>query len=58
MKTAIKEEHINKWVAVTPDYRTLLGAGETLSQVVAQTAKFKNRLVIKVLPTLGYAPFS
>ena len=55
MKTAIKREHINKWVAVTPDYRTLLGAGDTLSQVIAKTAKFKKRLVIKVLPSLGYA---
>lgn len=56
MKTAIKKEHINKWVVVTPDYKTLLGAENTLSQVIAKTAKFKKRLVIKVLPSLGYVP--
>lgn len=58
MQTAIKKEHTNKWVAVTSDYKKLLGVENTLSQVVAKTSEFKDRIIIKVLPALGYAPFS
>lgn len=57
MKTVLKKEYINKWVAVTPDYKKLLAVADTLSDVVKKSSEFEKKLVIKVLPALGYAPF-
>ena len=56
--SVIKKEHINKWVALSPDYKSLLAVGESLSDVVKKTSKFKEKTVMKVLPNLGYAPTS
>ena len=53
--SVVKEEHINKWVALSPDYKQLLAVGDSLS-VVLSKAKTSKKIVMKVLPNLGYAP--
>ncbi|OHA88605.1 MAG: hypothetical protein A3C70_01050 [Candidatus Zambryskibacteria bacterium RIFCSPHIGHO2_02_FULL_43_14] len=55
--SVIKKQHINKWVALSTDYKKLLAVGDSLSAVLKKT-KQSNKIVIKVLPDLGYAPIS
>lgn len=52
----LKKAYINKWVALSPDFTKLLGVGETLSAVLKIAPKTTKKVVIKVLPNLGYAP--
>jgi hypothetical protein len=54
--SAIKPEYTNKWVALTPDYKRLLAVGETLQDALNGAKKFASKVVVKVLPNLGYAP--
>ena len=53
--SVVKEEHNNKWVALSPDYKRLLAVGDSLSAVLAKT-KTSEKIVMKVLPNLAYAP--
>jgi len=53
--SVLKEEHINKWVALSPDYKQLLAVGDSLGAVLIKT-KVPEKIVMKVLPNLGYAP--
>ncbi len=52
----ITKVHINKWVALTSDYQKIIAIGESLSELLKKTADKENKVVIKVLPQLGYAP--
>ncbi|MEK7621907.1 MAG: hypothetical protein AAB415_01880 [Patescibacteria group bacterium] len=53
--SVVREEHVNKWVALSPDYRKILAVGDSLSAVLT-LAKTSEKIVMKVLPNLGYAP--
>ncbi len=55
--SVLGSEHTNKWVALTPDYKKLIAVGDSLSSVLRK-AKQSEKVVIKVLPSLGYAPSS
>ena len=55
--SVIKKEHINKWVALSVDYKKLIAVDDTLSAVLKK-AKQPDKVVMKVLPDLGYAPVS
>lgn len=52
----LKPEHIGKWVALSSNYKKLLAVGDTLNTVLKTSGNFSNKVVIKVLPNLGYAP--
>ena len=54
--SVLKEEHANKWVALSIDYKKLLAVGESLSSVLEKAKSSSEKVVIKVLPNLGYAP--
>ena len=54
----ITEKYINKWVALSQDYTKVIASGDTLSEVLKKTAAEKRKVVFRVLPKLGYAPFS
>ncbi len=56
--SVITEKHANKWVALSSDYKKLLAAGDTLSSVLEKAKSYRKKVVIKVLPDLGYAPLS
>ena len=53
----LKKQHINKWVALSADYKKLIAVGDSLSAVLKK-AKQPDKVVMKVLPNLGYAPIS
>ena len=44
----------NKWVALSADYKKILAVGDKLIDVL--TTKEPGKIVMKVLPQLGYAP--
>ena len=48
--------HENKWVAISSDYERLLAVGDTLLDAVKQSSAEKRKVIIKVLPAVGYAP--
>lgn len=52
----LKPEHIGKWVALSSNYKKLLAVGDTLTAVLKKASALPNKVVIKVLPNLGYAP--
>jgi hypothetical protein len=54
--SVLKNEHANKWVALSPDYKKLLAVGDSLLTVIRETRGLEEKVVIKVLPNLGYAP--
>ena len=54
--SVLKEEHANKWVALSMDYKKLLAVGDSLSAVLQKAKFYSEKVVIKVLPNLGYAP--
>ena len=51
-------EHTNKWVALTPDYKKLLAVGDSLKSVLEAAGSYAEKVVIKVMPNLGYAPLT
>ena len=53
----LKKQHINKWVALSSDYKKLLAVADTLVEAV-QKAGSDTKIVMKVLPNLPYIPFS
>ena len=54
----LTKKHINKWVALSDDYKKVIVSGETLSEVLKKTSGVKRKVVFRVLPNLGYAPSS
>lgn len=54
--SVLKPEHIGKWVALSSNYKKLLAVGDTLTAVLKKASALPNKVVIKVLPNLGYAP--
>jgi hypothetical protein len=52
----ITKEYVNKWVALSEDYKKVIAQGETLEEVLGKTRKEKKTVVLRVLPNLGYAP--
>ena len=54
---SLTEKHTNKWVALSPDYTKIIAVGETLPDVLKQTSDQNKKVIFKVLPKLGYAPF-
>lgn len=56
--SALTVKYVDKWVALSKDYKKVIASGETLSEVLKKTAKEKRKVVFRVLPKLGYVPFS
>lgn len=54
--SVLKPEYVGKWVALSSNYKKLLAVGDTLSAVLKTAGNLQNKVVIKVLPNLGYAP--
>lgn len=54
--SAVKPEHVGKWVALSSNYKKLLAVGDTLGEVLKVAGNLPNKVVVKVLPNLGYAP--
>lgn len=54
----ITSKYMNKWVALSEDYKEVIASGETLSEVLRKTSHIKRKAVFRVLPNLGYVPFS
>ena len=48
--------HENKWVAISSDYKKLLAVGDTLDEALRNSSSEKKKVVVKVLPALGYVP--
>lgn len=55
---AATKQHVNKWVALSRDYKKVIAVGNTLSEVIEKTPEQERRVIVKVLPALGYAPSS
>ena len=53
--SVLKAEYVGKWVALSSNYKKLLAVGETLSAVLRKAAHTPHKVVLKVLPNLGYA---
>ena len=56
LSSILKDEYVNKWVALSKDYKKLLAVGESLSAVLSKTKLFGEKVVIKVTPKWGYTP--
>jgi hypothetical protein len=64
MKKAIKDpnifeitnRYVNKWVALSEDYKKVLASGKTLAEVLKKTSSEKKVMAFRVLPGLTYAP--
>ena len=54
--SVLRPKHVGKWVALSSNYKKLLAIGETLSAVLKKTGPVPGKVIIKVLPNLGYAP--
>ena len=54
----LTQKYVNKWVALSDDYKKVIVSGETLSEVLKKTSGVKRKVVFRVLPNLGYAPSS
>lgn len=52
---AATKKYVNKWVALSKDYRKVIAVGDNLTDVLKKTTG-ENKVVLKVLPNLGYAP--
>ncbi len=57
MSKILKQKHLHKWVAFTPDYKKIVAVANTLSEVIKKSGK-KDVGVMHVLPNIGYAPMS
>ncbi len=53
--SVLKAEYAGKWVALSSNYKKLLASGDTLSAVLKKAGSIPHKVVIKVLPNLGYA---
>lgn len=49
------KEHENKWVALSVNYKKVLAVGDNLSSILTAVPQ-KEKVVMKVLPNLSYAP--
>ena len=54
--SAIEKKYVGKWVALSKDYKNVLAVGDSLHAVLEKT-NWPEKVVMKVLPRLGYAPF-
>ena len=54
----LTQKYVNKWVALSDDYKKVIVSAETLSEVLKKTSGVKRKVVFRVLPNLGYAPSS
>lgn len=52
----LREEHVNKWVALSTNYKKILAVGESLFDVVKKSTDTKEKVIMQVLPSLGYVP--
>ena len=52
----VTKKYVNKWVALSEDYKKVIASGETLSEVLGKTSSEKKVMVFRVLPNLTYAP--
>lgn len=53
----LKKQHINKWVALSLNYKKVIAVGETLSDILKKVRNQKV-FVMLVQPNTGYAPTS
>ncbi len=54
----LTQKYVNKWVALSDDYKKVIVSAETLSGVLKKTINVKRKVVFRVLPNLGYVPSS
>ncbi len=54
--SSLTEKYLDKWVALSQDYKKVIASGNTLSEVLKKTSHEKRKVVFKVLPRLGFAP--
>lgn len=54
--SAVKPEHVGKWVVLSSNYKKLLAVGGSLNEALTVAGNLPNKVVVKVLPNLGYAP--
>ncbi|MEK7546976.1 MAG: DUF5678 domain-containing protein [Patescibacteria group bacterium] len=52
----VTKKYVNKWVALSGDYKKVVASGETLSEVLKKISSKKRAMVFRVLPDLTYAP--
>lgn len=57
LSKVLRKEHVNKWVALSTNYKKLLAVGNSLSEVLKKTGDAEVA-VMQVLPDIGYAPQS
>ena len=53
--SAIEKKYVNKWIALSTDYKKVLAVGNSLRAVLEKTDQ-SEKVVMRVLPRLGYAP--
>lgn len=53
----LKKRHINKWVALSLNYKKIIAVGESLTDVLKQAGNQKV-FVMLVQPNTGYALYS
>lgn len=54
----ILKPFINKWVAISPDYKKVISSGNTLRELITKVGNNKKDLIFhKVIPS-GYAPLN
>ncbi|MEK7629237.1 MAG: DUF5678 domain-containing protein [Patescibacteria group bacterium] len=54
----ILKPFVNKWVAISPDYKKIVSSGNTLQELVTKVGdKRKDLIFHKVMP-LAYAPLN
>ncbi|GEM_PF-1834804 len=56
--SSLTGKYVNKWVALSEDYKKVIASGETLSEILKKTSAKKKKVVFRVAPKLGYAPIS
>ncbi|MDE2018835.1 MAG: hypothetical protein KGJ13_00635 [Patescibacteria group bacterium] len=54
--SSLTQKYLNKWAALSQDYKKVIASGNTLSEVLRKTTNEKRKVVFRVLPKLGFAP--
>ncbi|MDP3764143.1 MAG: DUF5678 domain-containing protein [bacterium] len=54
----ILKPFVNKWVAISPDYKKIISSGNTLQELVAKVGGNKKDLIFHKVMPLVYAPLS
>ena len=55
LKGILEKKYLNKWVALSTNYRKVLAVGDSLSSILKKAPQ-KEKVVMKVLSNISYAP--